>query len=571
MRPTSPTLLLKSCHKTYIEFDKIFPQFLYKRENNKIRWGWRMKMAGVYRVVVLVFISFIMIEPASAAKRVALVIGNAAYRHAPPLANPGNDSEDIAKTLGQLGFEVTRKQDLVKSDMDRVLSDFAASLNGAEMALFFYAGHGLQVSGQNYLIPVDASLSSAAALDFEAVRLDVVQRNMENETPTNVLILDACRDNPLARNLARSMGTRAAAIGKGLAAQESGAGTLISYSTQPGNVALDGTGRTSPFAAALLKHLPGEGRGLTATLINVRNDVMAATAKRQVPWEHSALTNELVLANAGGARAAEPQATAPEQTVTGKVERERDAGQKTAAAPKDASPSAPGVVFSDSFDGKALSSRWRVLNENPELYGIENGILTLIAAKDKTPFKPGDMRPFGPDGMTNVFTLGDDVPLDGEWDMSVRFKPNFPTRRDRLTLGLLNNETAPVYVNLFTNGFGCTYFTLSLNRDGTQVDKYEADIWLTKDCSTKEGNLSPEDYAKRNSSLQEQGGTLTLSKRGSAYRATFSSPVLEKPIVTESFRVLRATGRPAFAVSQWGDVSGEASTDVDEFTITRLK
>jgi uncharacterized caspase-like protein len=227
---------------------------------------------------------------ALAQKRVALVIGNSAYVNTARLDNPKNDAADIAEVLKQLGFEVTQGRDLDKAAMDRTIRNFAEALAGAQMALFFYAGHGLQVGGQNYLVPVDAKLSTAAALDFEMVRLDLVHRTMERESGTNIIILDACRDNPLSRNLARALGTRSAMVGKGLAAVESGEGTLISFSTQPGNVALDGTGRNSPFAAALVKHIPTPGEDLPSILINVRNDVMAATERRQVPWEHSALT-----------------------------------------------------------------------------------------------------------------------------------------------------------------------------------------------------------------------------------------------------------------------------------------
>ncbi len=227
---------------------------------------------------------------AYAQRRVALVIGNSAYVNTPRLENPKNDAADIAASLKQLGFEVAEGRDLDKAFMDRTIRNFADMLAGAQMALFYYAGHGLQVGGQNYLVPVDAKLTSAAALDFETIRMDLVQRTMERETSTNIVILDACRDNPLARNLARALGTRSASIGKGLAAVESGEGTLISFSTQPGNVALDGQGRNSPFAAALLKHIPAPGEDLPTILIKVRNDVMAATERRQVPWEHSALT-----------------------------------------------------------------------------------------------------------------------------------------------------------------------------------------------------------------------------------------------------------------------------------------
>jgi len=227
---------------------------------------------------------------AQAAKRVALVIGNSAYVHTPRLENPRNDATDIAAGLRKLGFEIIDGFDLGKTAFERKVRDFAAALRGAEAGVFFYAGHGLQVAGQNFLVPVDAQLSTADALDFEMIRLEVIHRTMERETSTNIIFLDACRNNPLARNLARAMGTRSADIGHGLAAVESGVGTLISFSTQPGNVALDGIGRNSPFASALIKHMSAPSDDLSAILISVRNDVMKETQKKQVPWEHSALT-----------------------------------------------------------------------------------------------------------------------------------------------------------------------------------------------------------------------------------------------------------------------------------------
>lgn len=252
---------------------------------------WRTRVPLVF--IALMLFSIADAGPARAQRRVALVIGNSAYVHTPRLENPKNDSGDVAAKLKRLGFEVIEGRDLQKAEMDRTIRAFAETLAGAKLALFFYAGHGIQVSGQNYLVPIDAKLTAPAALDFEMVRLDLIQRTMEREVPTNVLILDACRDNPLARNLARALGTRSATIGRGLAAIESGEGTLISFSTQPGNVALDGTGRNSPFASALLKHVATPGDDLSTILINVRNDVMAATERRQVPWENSALTDKV--------------------------------------------------------------------------------------------------------------------------------------------------------------------------------------------------------------------------------------------------------------------------------------
>jgi hypothetical protein len=226
----------------------------------------------------------------SVSKRIALVVGNSAYKRTPKLANPSNDAADISRILRFLGFVVIDGLDLDKAAFDRKLREFAGALGGADAGVFFYAGHGLQVNGQNYLVPVDAQLTTASALDLEMVRVDFVQRIMESETQTNILFLDACRDNPLARNLARALGTRSIQIGRGLAAIESGAGTLISFSTQPGNVALDGTDRNSPFTGALVKRLQSMNDDLSSVLIAVRNDVMSVTERKQVPWEHSALT-----------------------------------------------------------------------------------------------------------------------------------------------------------------------------------------------------------------------------------------------------------------------------------------
>ena len=243
--------------------------------------------------------------PAMAQKRVALVIGNSAYTRAGPLANPANDANDIAKALGDLGFDVIIGLDLDKRGFDGKVRDFSRALADADTGLLFYAGHGLQVGGRNYLVPVDAQLGSERDLDFEAVSLDFVlkQMELEREGKTNIVFLDACRDNPLARNLARSMGTRSASIGRGLAQVQTGVGTFIAYSTQPGNVALDGASRNSPFTEALTRSVKEPGRNLTAVMIDVRRQVLAATNGRQVPWDHSALTGDFYfhLASAPGA------------------------------------------------------------------------------------------------------------------------------------------------------------------------------------------------------------------------------------------------------------------------------
>lgn len=241
--------------------------------------------------VILLIVSVCLLDPALASnKRVALVIGNATYKHTSALANPLSDAEDVSQALKRLGFAVIDGRDLDKAGMDRVVRQFARDLNGADVGFFYYAGHGLQVDGQNFLVPIDSKMEDATGLEFETLRLETVHKAMERSTRTNLIFLDACRDNPLARNLARSLGTRSAAIGRGLAVVESGEGTLISFSTQPGNVALDGQGRNSPYATALVKQLKTSRDDVSSILISVRNDVMRETNRRQVPWEHSALT-----------------------------------------------------------------------------------------------------------------------------------------------------------------------------------------------------------------------------------------------------------------------------------------
>jgi uncharacterized caspase-like protein len=252
--------------------------------------------------------------PAATQKRVALVVGNSAYRYARRLDNPKNDAVDVGAALKRLGFRVVEGFDLDKAALDRKIREFTGVLRGADVGVFFYAGHGLHVSGQNYLVPVDAELTGAGSLDVELVRLDVVHRTMEREAQTNILFFDACRDNPLSDNLARTLGTRSLEIGRGLAIVHGGAGTLISFSTQPGTLALDGKGRNSPYSAALARQLATSHEDLGTMLIAIRNDVMKETGRKQVPWEHSALTGRFYFDPAAdlGDRAAAPTSRARE-------------------------------------------------------------------------------------------------------------------------------------------------------------------------------------------------------------------------------------------------------------------
>ncbi len=270
-------------------------------------------MRGIFTAI---FLLVIIVSPAAAERRLALIIGNAAYEHASPLANPVNDAKSVAATLKSAGFDVILGIDLTKGSFDKTLRDFARKLGEADVALLFYAGHGLQVGGRNYLVPVDAKLETERDLDFEAVRLDflLAQMELDREGKTSLVFLDACRDNPLTRNLARSMGTRSTALRQGLAQVQSGVGTFIAYSTQPGNVALDGSSGNSPFSAALARHAATPGKSLNGVMIEVRKDVIKATEGKQVPWDHSALTGEFYFLQASAPAAIATTPPQPQQS-----------------------------------------------------------------------------------------------------------------------------------------------------------------------------------------------------------------------------------------------------------------
>ncbi|GAB6039517.1 caspase family protein [Endothiovibrio diazotrophicus] len=229
----------------------------------------------------------------AAGDRVALVVGNSEYMHAPFLPNPANDALDIREKLTSLGFDVKLIQDASRTQLEDAIRKFSKALRGSSVGLFFYAGHGLQVHGENYLVPIDAALMDEADIQFETVSVDVVMDQMERDSRISLVFLDACRDNPLANKLARSMGTsRSTSVARGLGQIEAGMGTLLAYSTQPGNVAVDGDGRNSPFTAALLEHIGEGGLEVRQLLTRVRADVIKKSNGKQIPWDHSSLVDD---------------------------------------------------------------------------------------------------------------------------------------------------------------------------------------------------------------------------------------------------------------------------------------
>lgn len=282
-----------------------------------------MKNRGwMFATMVLAVVSVLAFAGSALAdRRVALVIGNAAYVDAPRLKNPTNDAADMRTRLAALGFELHGGDDLDRTAFVAALRGFGRAVETADVALVFYAGHGIQASGQNYLVPVDARVEYEPELGLVLVPFDEVLRQLNRAPAVRIVMLDACRDNPFAKTLSRSLGTRSAEVlGRGLTVVQRVSGTYIAYATQPDAVAQDGEGRNSPFTAALLRHMDAPGTSLPDMMVEVRRSVMAATGGRQVPWDTSSLTGHFAFVpgspSAPPGRVAQAPAAAPPTTAT---------------------------------------------------------------------------------------------------------------------------------------------------------------------------------------------------------------------------------------------------------------
>ncbi|WP_375313645.1 caspase family protein [Bradyrhizobium sp. A5] len=241
--------------------------------------------------------------PGTPGKRMALVIGNGAYAHVKALPNPANDARAVARSLRDIGFTVSEGIDLDRASMQKVTRDFLREAARAQVAVVYYAGHGVQVDGRNYLIPVDVELKAGSSMTETMIDMDSIMAGLDDQVRTNILIFDACRNNPMAQQLASAGSNRAIEVASGLAAPTSlgagatlGAGTLIAFATAPGQVALDGEGANSPFSAALSRHLGTPGLEVQQMLTRVRAEVVSGTKSKQVPWSNSSLLGEVYLA-----------------------------------------------------------------------------------------------------------------------------------------------------------------------------------------------------------------------------------------------------------------------------------
>ena len=338
---------------------------------------WALPVA--WAVLAAVLLSALPVA-AGAAGRVALVIGNSAYEKAPFLENPRNDAKDVGAALDRLGFTVTRLADADQATLRQRLGDFTRAAGASEVAVVFYAGHGIEVDGRNFLVPVDASLRSDQDVEFETVPLELVMRSVERARGLRLVVLDACRDNPFAESMQRAGATRS--IGRGLARAEPRGETLVAYAAKGGSTADDGDGRNSPYTGALLRYLEEPGLDVGRMFRKVRDEVLAATGGRQEPFVYGSMPGrDVYLASAATPPPPKTTATpavggtspAPTSGDTAKAAYEAAERQNTVAAYRIVVEDFPGTTYAK------LAQAWIDEHEQP----------IVVAGGDPEDIEPG--------------------------------------------------------------------------------------------------------------------------------------------------------------------------------------
>jgi Caspase domain/Putative peptidoglycan binding domain len=252
-------------------------------------------------------------DSAKADKRVAFVVGNGNYKNVAALPNPPIDAKAMAAVLRNVGFDVVEGTNLTRDTMTERLLEFGKKAQGADVAVFFYAGHGIAISGTNYLLPVDADIKSEMDVKLgAAINIDLTLDQTMSDAKVKLVFLDACRDNPFAAKIKSNSATRSVSVGSGLAEMKSGEGTLIAFATGPGQTALDGQGGgNSPFTRALIDNITQPGVEIQQAMTKVRAEVNEQTNKGQLPWGHTNLIGSVYLNPAPAPTAATPASAAP--------------------------------------------------------------------------------------------------------------------------------------------------------------------------------------------------------------------------------------------------------------------
>ena len=264
-------------------------------------------------IVLSLFCMLFAADAARADKRVAFVVGNGAYKNVAQLPNPPIDAKAMAAVLRNVGFDVVEGTNLTRDAMTERLLEFGKKAQGADVAVFFYAGHGIAISGTNYLLPIDADIKSEMDVKLgAAINIDLTLDQTMSDAKVKLVFLDACRDNPFAAKIKSNSATRSVSVQTGLAEMKSGEGTLIAFATGPGQTALDGQeGTNSPFTRALIAHITTPGVEIQQAMTEVRAQVNEETNKGQLPWGHTNLIGSVYLnpAAAPAANAAAPSSS----------------------------------------------------------------------------------------------------------------------------------------------------------------------------------------------------------------------------------------------------------------------
>src|ERR1700716_45767 len=269
-------------------------------------WGFQMRYLTV---IVSVLGMLVSANAAKADRRVAFVVGNGAYKNVTPLPNPPIDAKAMAGVLRNVGFEVVEGTNLTRDKMTERLLEFGKKAQGADVAVFFYAGHGIAINGTNYLLPVDADIKAEMDVKLgSAINIDVTLDQTMSDAKVKVVFLDASRDNPFTAKI-KATATRSVNVQTGLAEMKSGEGTLITFATGPGQTALDGQeGTHSPFTRALVANITVPGVEIQQAMTKVRAQVSEETNKSQLPWGHTNLIGSVYL-NQAASPADNPAAT----------------------------------------------------------------------------------------------------------------------------------------------------------------------------------------------------------------------------------------------------------------------
>ena len=273
-----------------------------------------------FLIIALSFLGILVsADAAKADRRVAFVVGNGAYRNVAQLPNPPVDAKAMAAALRNVGFEVVEGTNLTRDAMTEKLLDFGKKAQGADVAVFFYAGHGIAIGGTNYLLPIDADVKSEMDVKLgAAINIDLTLDQTMSDAKVKLVFLDACRDNPFAAKIKSNSATRSVSVQSGLAEMKSGEGTLIAFATGPGQTALDGeVGTNSPFTRALIAHITTPGVEIQQAMTEVRAQVNEETNKGQLPWGHTNLIGSVYLNPVAAPAPGSAASPAPAAVATG--------------------------------------------------------------------------------------------------------------------------------------------------------------------------------------------------------------------------------------------------------------